>query len=113
MVLCLLWSRLGSRLGSSQKLPDGSPANSGTEYEISHALAGQKERGGLPELHVWINHTVPSFQPEPPEIHDEKIAQWRALKRFIEHWTRDSQDGSFVGSFPSTSCLLPIGKFTL
>jgi hypothetical protein len=113
VVLWLLWSRLGSRLGSSQKLPDGSPANSGTEYELSHALAGQKERGGLPELHVWINHTVPSFQPEPPEIHDEKIAQWRALKRFSEHWTRDSQDGSFVGSFPSTSCLLPIGKFTL
>ena len=49
----------------------------GTEDEISHALADQKERRGLPELHVWINHTVPSFQPEPPEIHDEKIAQWR------------------------------------
>jgi hypothetical protein len=26
VVLCLLWSRLGSRLGASQKLPDGSPA---------------------------------------------------------------------------------------
>ncbi len=37
-------------------------------------LPGRKERG-LPELHVWINHTVASFQPEPPEIHDEKIAQ--------------------------------------
>jgi hypothetical protein len=73
----LALSRLGSRLGSSQKLPDGSSANSGTEYEISHALAEQKERRGLPELHVWINHTVPSFQPEPPEIHDVKIAQWR------------------------------------
>jgi hypothetical protein len=47
---------------------------SGTGYEISHAIAGQKERG-LPELHVWINHTVASFQPEPPEIHDEKIVQ--------------------------------------
>ncbi|HVQ21609.1 MAG TPA: hypothetical protein VMS23_11230, partial [Terrimicrobiaceae bacterium] len=29
VVLCLLWSRLGSRLGASQRLPDGSPANSG------------------------------------------------------------------------------------
>lgn len=99
VVLCLLWSRLGSRLGASQKLPDGSPANSGTEYEITHALAAQKERNGLPELHVWINQTVPSFQPEPPELHDERIAQWRALKRFIERWTKDSEDGSFVGSF--------------
>ena len=85
VVLCLLWSRLGSRLGASQRLPDGSPANSGTEYEITHALSGQKERNGLPELHVWINQTIPSFQPEPPEVHDERIAQWRALKRFIEH----------------------------
>jgi WD40 repeat protein len=99
VVLCLLWSRLGSRLGASQRLPDGSPASSGTEYEITNALAGQKERKGLPELHVWINQTVPSFQPEPPELHDEKIAQWRALKRFIERWTKDSEDGSFVGSF--------------
>ena len=99
VVLCLLWSRLGSRLGGSQRLPDGSPANSGTEYEITHALASQKERNGLPELHVWINQTIPSFQPEPPEVHDERIAQWRALKRFIEQWTKDSEDGSFVGSF--------------
>jgi hypothetical protein len=99
VVFCLLWSRLGSRLGASQRLPDGSSASSGTEYEITHALASQKERNGLPELHVWINQTIPSFQPEPPEVHDERIAQWRALKRFIEHWTKDSEDGSFVGSF--------------
>jgi WD40 repeat protein len=99
VVLCLLWSRLGSRLGASLRLPDGSPANSGTEYEITHALASQKERNGLPELHVWINQTIPSFQPEPPEVHDERIAQWRALKRFVEHWTKDSEDGSFIGSF--------------
>jgi hypothetical protein len=59
VVLCLLWSRLGSRLGASQRLPDGSPASSGTEYEITHALTGQKERNGLPELHVWINQTIP------------------------------------------------------
>jgi hypothetical protein len=101
VVLCLLWSRLGSRLGASQRLPDGSPANSGTAYEITHVLASQKVRNGLPELHVWINQTVPSFQPEPPEVHDERIAQWRALKRFVEVWTKDSEDGPFVGSFTS------------
>ena len=99
VVLCLLWSRLGSRLGTSQKLPDGSPANSGTEYEITHALAAQKERHGLPELHVWINKTTPSFEPEPPEVFDERISQWRALKSFLERSTKNSTDGSFVGSF--------------
>ncbi len=66
---------------------------------MTHALAAQKERHGLPELHVWVNQTVPSFQPDPPEVLDEKIAQWRGLKRFIERWTKSSEDGSFVGSF--------------
>jgi tetratricopeptide (TPR) repeat protein len=99
VVLCFLWSRLGSRLHSASKLPDGSPAKSGTEYEIAHALAGQKRRQGLPELHVWINRTIPPFPPDPPEVHDERIGQWRALKNFIEKWTRDTSEDCFVGSF--------------
>jgi eukaryotic-like serine/threonine-protein kinase len=99
VVLCFLWSRLGSRLHSASKLPDGSPAQSGTEYEIAHALEGQKRRAGLPELHVWINRTIPPFPPDPPEVHDERIAQWRALKQFIDRWTRDTHEDVFVGSF--------------
>ena len=99
MVLCFLWSRLGSRLHSASKLPDGSPAQSGTEYEIAHALEGQKRRAGVPELHVWINRTIPPFPPDPPEVHDERIAQWRALKQFIDRWTRDTSEDVFVGSF--------------
>lgn len=99
VVLCFLWSRLGSRLHSASKLPDGSPAQSGTEYEIAHALEGQKRRAGVPELHVWINRTIPPFPPDPPEVHDERIAQWRALKQFIDQWTRDTNEDVFVGSF--------------
>ena len=99
VVLCFLWSRLGSRLHSASKLPDGSPAQSGTEYEIAHALEGQKRRAGLPELHLWINRTIPPFPPDPPEVHDERIAQWRALKQFIDRWTRDTNEDVFVGSF--------------
>ena len=63
-------------------------------------LPARRSVTDCPKLHVWINQTIPSFQPEPPEIHDERIAQWRALKRFIEHWTKDSEDGSFVGRSP-------------
>jgi eukaryotic-like serine/threonine-protein kinase len=99
VVLCFLWSRLGSRLHSGSKLPDGSPAQSGTEYEIAHALEGQKRRAGVPELHVWINRTIPPFPPDPPEVHDERIAQWRALKQFIDRRTRDTNEDVFVGSF--------------
>ena len=42
VVLCLLWSRLGSRLGASQRLPDGSPASSGTQ-ERNHACSYRPE----------------------------------------------------------------------
>ena len=45
---------------------------------------GQKGEQGVPELHVWINRTIPPFPPDPPEVHDERIAQWRALKQFID-----------------------------
>jgi hypothetical protein len=111
VVLCFLWSRLGSRLHSASRLPDGSSAQSGTEYEIAHALAGQKRRDGLPELHVWINRTIPPFPPDPPEVHDERIAQWRALKQFIERWTRDTNEGVFVGSFTDYKTLAEFEEF--
>ncbi len=99
LLLCFLWSRLGSRLHSSMTLPDGTQAPTGTEYEISYALDAQRKRNGLPEIQLWINQTVPAISPEPPEVHDEMIAQWRAVKHFIEERTRDSSEGTFVGSY--------------
>src|SRR5438045_1273780 len=34
IVVCILWSRLGSRLHSQHQRPDGSRYKSGTEYEF-------------------------------------------------------------------------------
>ena len=45
----------------------------------------RKERNGLPELHVWINQTIPSFQPEPPRSTTNGSLSGGLLKRFIEH----------------------------
>jgi serine/threonine protein kinase len=38
LVVCVLWSRLGTLLAPTLKMPDGSEATSGTEYEIGWAL---------------------------------------------------------------------------
>jgi WD40 repeat protein len=98
VVLCFLWSRLGSRLDSSMSLPDGSPARSGTEYEIAHALEGQR-RHGYPELHVWINQSCPVIPIEPRQDREQRLAQYDALKDFVIAWTQDSKERTFIGSF--------------
>ena len=44
IVVCILWSRLGTRLPQQFKRPDGSTYNSGTEFEFEDALEGHKRR---------------------------------------------------------------------
>ena len=82
----------------ASKLPDGSPAHSGTEYEIADALEGQKRRQGC---RSFMSGSTERFHrsSDPPEVHDERIAQWRALKQFIDQWARDTSEDAFVGSF--------------
>src|SRR6202162_2824795 len=38
LVICILWSRLGTLLGPTLRMPDGSAPGSGTEFEIGWAL---------------------------------------------------------------------------
>ena len=86
-------------LHSASKLPDGSPAKSGTEYEIAHALARQRSVRACPNFTSGSIARFRHFPPDPPEVHDERIGQWRALKQFIEQRTRDTNEGVFIGSF--------------
>ncbi len=41
IVICILWSRLGSRLNEKYRHADGSPYASGTEYELEEGLPRQ------------------------------------------------------------------------
>lgn len=107
IVLCFLWSRLGSALHRSLLLPDGSPARSGTEYEVLHALDGQKKRG-TPELHIWRNETDVVFPANPPDVRNERITQWEALQEFWRARTRDAADGTFIASY---SAYKTLGEF--
>src|SRR6266478_6710740 len=38
IVICVLWSRLGTRLGTRHRRADGSSYSSGTEYEFEQAI---------------------------------------------------------------------------
>ncbi len=104
IVICLLWSKLGSRLGDQYKLPpDGKEtASSGTQYELMQALHGkQRHPEKLPDLLVWVNKAPPPPASSPPlsrKDEDELIRQRRALQDFLATITRDTSTGIFTAA---------------
>ena len=107
IVICILWSRLGSKLSDQHKLPPpyNRPANSGTEFELLHALHGQQQHPErLPDLLVWKNDAPPPPASAPPltrEEEDERIRQRRALQDFLSSVTKDPATGSFIAALNS------------
>jgi hypothetical protein len=99
LVVCILWSRLGSRLhpGNHQR-PDGSPYASGTEYEFESAIEAF-QRIGRPDLLVYRRIETPLFPPEPREEMEARLRQWEALKAFCERWFRDEREKTFTAAF--------------
>ena len=99
LVVCILWSRLGSRLhpGVHQRA-DGSAYASGTEYQFENAMESFK-RSGRPELLVYRRTEMPLFPAEPREEMEARMRQWQALKSFCERWFRDSTEHTFTTAF--------------
>ena len=56
--VCILWSRLGTRLPPSFRKPDGTAYSSGTEFEFEDALSGLR-RQGRPALLVYRKTAPP------------------------------------------------------
>jgi hypothetical protein len=98
LVICILWSRLGTQLAPKFVLPDGTHPRSGTDYEIAWAVHQSKQTRGVPALHVYRNRGIPHFPLEPEDTYKELVDQWRSLKEFFARWEKDSQ-GHFVGAF--------------
>ena len=94
VVISILWSRLGARPDPSLTMPDGSLANSGTEYEVAWALDHAKKNRGLPLLHVYRNCSRPTPPLEECEVF---IRQWDSLQEFFTRWEKDSE-GGFAGA---------------
>jgi ankyrin repeat protein/serine/threonine protein kinase len=91
LVICILWSRLGTLPNSTLKMPDGSPASSGTEYEIGCALDHAKKNRGLPLLYVYRNGLKPTPPLEPKEEREVFLRQWDSTQEFFADWERKSE----------------------
>ncbi|MBV8587271.1 MAG: hypothetical protein JO308_13355, partial [Verrucomicrobia bacterium] len=98
LVVCILWSRLGTKLHSRFRMPDGSEPRSGSEYEIAWAKAQRQKTPGKPALQIYRNLSRPNPPLDPPEKREQFFQQWDLLKDFFETWERDSQ-GQFIGAF--------------
>jgi WD40 repeat protein len=104
LIICILWSRLGTQLAPKFKLPDGSRPRSGTDYEIAWALHQAQKTPGTPALHIYRNRTMPSFPLEPEDQYQELVGQWKSLKSFFAQLEKDSE-GHFVAAFNNYSTL--------
>jgi hypothetical protein len=98
LVICILWSRLGTKLHPRFRMPDGSEPRSGTDFEIAWAMAQRKKTPGIPALHVYRNRSQPNPPLDSPERLEEFLRQWKSLQAFFESWLKDSE-GQFIGAF--------------
>ena len=94
--ICILWSRIGTRLPKTITREDGSIYQSGTEYEFEDALEGFKKTG-RPEIFIYLKTAKPLLDPDSPDF-ETRLHQKRLLDEFCQHWFRD-EDGAFTGAF--------------
>ena len=98
VVISILWSRLGTRLPSNFKRPDGSGYASGTEYEFEDAMNGFR-KSGRPDLLVYRKTAEPLVSLTNKQAVMESLAQRDALDEFVKKWFFDEDDGSLTGAF--------------
>lgn len=98
IVVCILWSRLGTRLPARFRRPDGTRYDSGTEYEFEDAVAGWKANG-RPDLLVYRKTAEPFVSLLDRGALMEKLQQRQALDHFVERWFHDQQDGSLRAAY--------------
>jgi WD40 repeat protein/serine/threonine protein kinase len=94
LVICILWSRLGTRLVPTLSLPDGGTPASGTEYEIAWAIDHASKHRGIPPLHVYRNRSKPTPPLEPKAEREAFGRQWDSLQDFFANQDQDNQGNS-------------------
>jgi len=98
IVICIIWSRLGTRLPAQFRRADGTTYASGTEYEFEIAVEAHKMYG-KPELLVYRKTTHPVVDLQDEQNVRSRLDQKRALDGFIQHWFHNAQDGTLVAAF--------------
>ncbi|MEW5803389.1 MAG: WD40 repeat domain-containing protein [bacterium] len=98
ILVCILWSRLGTRLHSKHRKKDGSLYESGTEYELDAAIESYRLHG-LPVPLVYLNKTEPKFPARPKDVLDKMVDQYYKLEAFLNRWFRDTEEGVWKTAF--------------
>ena len=97
VVVCILWSRLGTRLPEGFAREDGTAYASGTEWEFEDAARSYREQGA-PDLLVYrkTREAVVGLGDEAAIL--ERLKQRKALDAFIERWFGSAEE-SFKAAF--------------
>lgn len=91
IVVCILWSRLGTRLPGQFQREDGSFYASGTEWEFEDALKSFQARG-TPDLMVYRKTAEPRASMSDEDALMQRLQQKKALDLFIDHWFGNAKD---------------------
>ena len=98
IVVCILWSRLGTRLPEQFKRPDGTPYASGTEFEFEDAVDGHRAQG-FPDLLVYRKTAEPVVSLQDEQALLARLGQKKALDLFVEKWFHAGGEGALVAAF--------------
>jgi hypothetical protein len=94
IVICILWSRLGTRL---PKNVTGGTNLTGTEFEFEEAIEGRK-RKGVPDLLVYRKTAKPFADLSDKQHRTEALGQIEALESFFDKWFTN-EEGALVAAF--------------
>ena len=103
ILICVLWSRLGTRLPQDFTREDGTVYDSGTAYELETALAAFKNVGH-PDILVYRKTAPPLFDVSNRDERELRSRQWDQLSDYLKHWFFNP-DGSFKAGFSQFSRL--------
>lgn len=92
IVVCILWTRLGTRLPGRFKKEDGADYLSGTEWEFENAAKAYQEKG-TPELWVYLKTKKLELQLFDEKEQREREEQKLLLDAFIKRWFDPPRDG--------------------
>jgi hypothetical protein len=94
LVICMLWSRLGTRLPEGFAPGSGESAPTGTEYEIRDALEGYR-LAGKPNLLIYRKTVAPQMNMASAEAR-ERLRQYELLDDFCKRTFYDEHGAVIV-----------------
>ena len=97
MLLCILWSRLGTRLPGQYTCEDGSVYDSGTAFELETARTAF-QRNGRPDILVYRKTAPPLIEVSDRTEREPRTGQWDQLADYLQDWFINA-DGSVSAGF--------------